>query len=447
MDKTKQATEQFNESVKKWEPIIEGTDKSAETNFSRLSRKGIMTQLLENQENWCNNNVQTLMEAAPTNTIGGGAVATWAPVLIRMAKRAQQALISMDFFGTQPATTPDTLIFALRSRYTSQTGPEALFGKPNAAFSGAGADVGSTSGFTEEFITGAGATTQPTTGTAMTTANAELLGSDASHKWGRMAISIEKQTVSVGTRGLYADYTNELRQDLMAVHGENADEIISSLLVNEILAEMNREFITTMNISAKLGAKTGTATPGKYNLTTDSDGRWLLERLKALLFRIELENNAIAIDTRRGRGNRLLTSANVASALAMAGMLDFSPAIAANGELDIDPTGQTFCGVLASGQRVYIDPFADVNYVTVGYKGATELDAGIYYVPYTPLEMHRAQDPETMQPRMAFKTRYAVSANPFFAQDATGAATPGKGLGPQSNGYYRKFLVNGLEIA
>jgi len=439
--------DQFNETVEKWTPIIEGKDEANSQAFSRLSKKGIMAQILENQEKWCNANVQVLNEAAPTNTIGGGAVATWAPVLVRMAKRAQQALISMDFFGTQPATTPDTLIFALRSRYTSQTGPEALFGKPNTAHSGAGAEVGSSSGFTEAFITGAGATDAPTSGTAMTTSKGELLGSDAGNAWGRMAISIEKQTVSVGTRGLYADYTNELRQDMQAVHGENVDEIISSLLVNEILAEMNREFITRMNVCAKIGAKTGTAEAGKFNLTTDTDGRWLLERLKALLFRIELENNAVAIDTRRGRANRLLTSANVASALAMAGMLDFSPAIAANGELEVDPTGQTFCGVLASGQRVYIDPFADVNYLTVAYKGATELDAGIYYVPYTPLEMHRAQDPESMQPRMAFKTRYAVCSNPFFAKNADGTDTVGKGLGAESNGYYRKLLVSGLEIA
>lgn len=439
--------DQFNETVEKWTPIIEGKDEANSQAFSRLSKKGIMAQILENQEKWCNANVQVLNEAAPTNTIGGGAVATWAPVLVRMAKRAQQALISMDFFGTQPATTPDTLIFALRSRYTSQTGPEALFGKPNTAHSGAGAEVGSSSGFTEAFITGAGATATPASGTAMTTAKGELLGSDAGNAWGRMAISIEKQTVSVGTRGLYADYTNELRQDMQAVHGENVDEIISSLLVNEILAEMNREFITRMNVCAKIGAKTGTAEAGKFNLTTDTDGRWLLERLKALLFRIELENNAVAIDTRRGRANRLLTSANVASALAMAGMLDFSPAIAANGELEVDPTGQTFCGVLASGQRVYIDPFADVNYLTVAYKGATELDAGIYYVPYTPLEMHRAQDPESMQPRMAFKTRYATVANPFMAKNADGTDTVGKGLGAESNGYYRKLLITGLDVA
>ena len=445
--------QQFNETVEKWDDVITGKDQANANAFSRLSKKGIMAQLLENQEKWCNNNVQVLNEAAPTNSMGGGAVATWAPVLIRMAKRASQALISMDFFGTQPATTPDTLIFALRSRYTSQTGPEASYGKPDTAHSGAGAEVGSTSGFSAEFLAatanlGVGAPqTSPATGTAMTTQKGELLGSDSSNPWGRMAISIEKQQVSVGTRGLYADYTNELRQDMQAVHGENVDEIISSLLVNEILAEMNREFITRMNICAKVGAQGGTALKGKYNLTTDSDGRWLLERLKSLLFRIELENNAIAIDTRRGRGNRLLTSANVASALAMAGMLDFSPAIAANAELDIDPTGQTFCGVLASGQRVYIDPFADVNYVTVAYKGATELDAGIYYVPYTPLEMHRAQDPETMNPRMAFKTRYGTVANPYYAKNAAGVEPAGKGLGQGENGYFRKFMVQGLEVA
>lgn len=440
----------INEAIEKWDKVISGKDEQDALALSRLSKPGIMAQLLENQENWINQNPIVLNEAAPGNAVAGGAVALWSPILIRMAKRAQQALISMEFFGTQPATAPDTLIFALRSRYGTQTGAEALFGRPNAAHSGAGADVGSTSGFTADFIDGTAAPNAPATGTAMTTAQAELLGSDptgGTNNWGRMAISVEKQTVSVGSRGLYADYTNELRQDMQAVHGENVDEIISSLLVNEILAEINREFIFRMNFAAKLGAKTGTATQGKFNITTDSDGRWLLERLKALLFRVELENNAVAMDTRRGKANRLLTSPNVASALAMTGLLDFSPAIAANAELDIDPTGQTFAGVLATGQRVYIDPFADVNYLTVAYKGATELDAGIYYVPYTPLEMHRATDPNSMNPRMAFKTRYGVVANPFYAQNAAGVAPAGKGLGAGENGYFRKFLVTGLEVA
>lgn len=402
-----------------------------------------MAQLLENQEKWCQDNAVTLNEAAPSNVAGG--ISTWAPVLIRMAKRSSQALISMDFFGTQPATAPDTLIFALRSRYESQTGAEAGYGKPNSAFSGTGNETGSSSGFTADFLEVGTPSADPATGTAMTTANAEKLGE--TNPWGKMAISIEKQTVSVGTRGLYADYTNELRQDMRAVHGENVDEIISQLLTTEILAEMNREFIMRMNISAKLGAQSGTAKAGVYNLTTDSDGRWLLERLKSLLFRIELENNAIALSTRRGKGNRLLTSANVASALAMAGMLDFSPAIAANAELNIDPTGQTFAGVLATGQRVYVDPFADLNYVTTAYKGATEMDAGIYYVPYTPLEMHRGQSSDGMQPRMAFKTRYGVVANPFYAKGADGVEPAGKGLGQGENGYFRKFLVSGLEVA
>lgn len=440
--------------ISKWDTIMEAEDKSQALRLTKLSKKGIMAQILENQEAWCNKNGQILAEAAPTNVVGNsgtGAIAIWSPVLIRMAKRASQALVSMDFFGTQPAVAPDTLIFALRSRYGSQTGPEALFGKPNTGFSGAGAEAGSSSGFTAAQLTAAGITTiggvavaNPVSGTSMTTSSAEALGSTGT--WGSMAISIEKQPVSVGTRGLYADYTDELRQDMQQVHGENVDEIISTLLVNEILAEMNREFIFRMNTSAKVGAQ-DTAVPGVYNIVTDSDGRWLLERLKSLMFRVELENNAIALDTRRGKGNRLLCSANIASALAMAGMLDFTPALAANAELDVDPTGQTFAGILATGQRVYVDPFADVNYVTCAFKGATEMDAGIFYVPYTPLEMHRAVDPATMQPRMAFKTRYAVVANPFYAQNAAGVAAAGKGLGQGENGFFKKFLVTGIEVA
>lgn len=433
--------------IDKWAEVLDESEVNSAARVGLLSKEGIMARVLENQENWCNQNVNVMNEAAPpTTTASGGQIATWAPILVRMAKRSQQALISMDFFGTQPASAPDTLIFAMRARYGSQTGPEALYNKPNTAFSGTGSETGSTSGFTAALlgVVNPALVADPATGTAMTTASAEALGSTVA--WGKMSVSVEKQTVSVGSRGLYADYTNELRQDLMAVHGENVDEILSQILVNEILSEMNREFITRMNIAARVGAKS-TANPGIFNLVTDSDGRWMMERMKSLLFRIEQEANAVSIATRRGKANRVLTTPNVASAMQMAGMLDFSPALAANAELNIDPSAQVFAGVLANGMKVYVDPFSDVNYVTVGYKGDNEMDAGIYYVPYTPLEMYTGKDPETMQPRMAFKTRYAVCANPFFSKDAAGVAFPGNGLGQNSNGYFRKFLVSGLELA
>lgn len=422
----------------KWKPVIEGETKSTQ----RLTKDDILVRMMENQQEWINNNQAMLRmdEAVPTNATGAG-IATWAPVLIKMVKRVAPNLVAQDFFGVQPLSTPDGLIFAMRARYSSQTGAEAFYQNINSGFSGTGADAGSVSGVPVDTVSTGVPAANPTTGTGMATATAEDLG--AGTAWAKMALSIEKQTVSAKSRGLYADYSHELRQDLMAVHGQDVDNILSDMLVTEIQAEMNREFIRTMNIAGKLGAVNATKA-GVFDLAADTDGRWFLERLKGFMFQLELDANEIAKDTRRGKGNRILCSANVASSLAMAGMLDFTPALAQNADLEVDVTGQTFAGVLANGMRVYIDPYADLEYYNIGYKGPTEMDAGIFFAPYTPLEMYRTQGQDTFAPRIAFKTRYGITANPFYAQDAGGTPTTGSGLGQSSNGYFRKAVVTNL---
>lgn len=425
------------EMLNKWKPVIESKDSQSVT---ELNQAKIQTRLLENQEKWCRENQQFLLETAASGNATGSAVATWSPVLIKMAKRLPPMLISMEFFGVQPLQTPDGLVFAMRSRYSTQTGTEALYNEANSAFSGAGAQAGTVAGLPQFYVDG---TTDPavdsTAGTGMATATAEALGS--TQPWAKMAVSIEKTTVSAKARGLYADYTHELRQDMQAVHGQDVDAILSEMLVSEIQAEMNREFIRTMLIAAKYGA-VGATKAGVFDVSADTDGRWMMERWKGLLFQIELDANAIAIDTRRGKGNRLLVSPNVASALAMAGVLEYNPNLATS--VKVDPTASTFAGVLANGMRVHIDPYADREFYMVGYKGANEMDAGIFYSPYTPLEMYRTVGEDNFNPRMGFKTRYAISANPFYKQDAAGNAATGAGLGQNENGFYRKAVVKNL---
>lgn len=423
--------------LEKWKPVIEAESGSARG----LTKEKIQARLLENQEDWCRKNQQFLVETASSTNATGSAVATWSPVLIKMAKRLPPMLISMNFFGVQPLATPDGLVFAMRSRYTNQTGAEAFYNEANTAFSGAGSQAGSVSGLPQDYIAVGNPAANPSTGTGMPTATAEALGS--TQPWAKMALSIEKQTVTAKSRGLYADYTHELRQDMMAVHGEDVDAILSEILVTEIQAEMNREFIRTMLIAGKYGAANATKA-GIFDVTADTDGRWMMERWKGMLFQIELDANAIAIDTRRGKGNRLLCSPNVASALAMAGVLEYNPHLASQAGMKVDVTSSTFAGVLANGMEVHIDPYADREYYCVAYKGASEMDAGIFYSPYTPLEMYRTVGEDNFNPRMAFKTRYAVSANPFYVQDAAGNVAAGKGLGQGENGYFRKAVVTNL---
>lgn len=423
--------------MSKWTPIMEAKD----TTQAGLTKEKIQARLLENQEDWCKKNQQFLMETAASTNATGSAVATWSPVLIKMAKRLPPMLISMEFFGVQPLSTPDGLVFAMRSRYTNQTGAEALYNEANSAFSGAGTQAGTTAGFPQDYVAVGDPAVASSVGTGMSTAAAEALGSTGT--WAKMAVSIEKQTVTAKSRGLYADYTHELRQDMMAVHGEDVDGILSEMLLTEIQAEMNREFIRTMLISAQYGA-VGATKAGVFDVTADTDGRWMLERWKGLLFQIELDANQIAIDTRRGKGNRLLCSPNVASALAMAGVLEYNPHLASQAGMSVDATSSTFAGVLANGMQVHIDPYADREYFCVAYKGANQFDAGIYFSPYTPLEMYRTVGEDNFNPRMAFKTRYAISANPYFVQNAAGSVATGKGLGAQENGYFKKALVKNL---
>ncbi len=428
-------TQLVTESMReKWAPVL-AEDISGPAG---LNKADIMTRLIENQDQWCQKNpamVAITETAASSNGVAG--IQTWTPVLIKMVRRLVPNLVANDFFGTQPLSTPDGLIFAMRARYTSQTGTEAFYNEPNTAFSGTGTQ-------TADPFQGTLITDAATTGTAMSTAAAETLGASGGTAWGKMAVSIEKQSVTAKSRGLYADYTHELRQDMMAVHGEDVDAILSDVLVTEIQAEMNREFIRTMNIAGKW-TTLPTTTARVFDLVADTDGRWFLERLKNFMFRLELDANAIAKDTRRGKGNRLLCSANVASALAMAGLLDYNVSnLDGNKNLEVDVTGQTFAGVLSNGMRVYIDPYAGVDYYNIGYKGPTELDAGIFFAPYTPLEMYRTVGEDNFNPRMAFKTRYALAANPFYYQNAAGVAATGGGLGPDENGYFRKAKVTSL---
>jgi hypothetical protein len=424
------------EMLNKWKPVLESKDSQT---AAELNQTKIQARLLENQEKWCRDNQQFLLETAASSNATGAAVATWSPVLIKMAKRLPPMLISMEFFGVQPLHTPDGLVFAMRSRYGSQTGTEALFNEANSAFSGAGTQAGTVAGLPQDYVTTGDPAVASSAGTGMSTAEAEALGSTKT--WAKMAVSIEKTTVSAKARGLYADYTHELRQDMQAVHGQDVDSILSEMLVTEIQAEMNREFIRTMLIAAKYGA-TGATKAGVFDVTADTDGRWMLERWKGLLFQIELDANAIAIDTKRGKGNRLLVSPNVASALAMAGVLEYNPNLATS--VKVDPTASTFAGVLANGMRVHIDPYADREFYSVAYKGANEMDAGIFYSPYTPLEMYRTVGEDNFNPRMGFKTRYAISANPFYKLDAAGTPATGGGLGQGENGFFRKAVVKNL---
>jgi len=429
-------TEQMME---KWKPVLEAESKDVQG----MTMDKIQARLLENQESWCRANQQFLLEtAAASNTIGGGAVATWSPVLIKMAKRLPPMLVSMEFFGVQPLATPDGLVFAMRSRYGSQTGAEALFNEADSAFSGSGAQAGTTAGLPKDYLVAGDPAVDPTYGTGMTTAEAEALGSTKT--WNKMAVSIEKTQVSAKARGLYADYSHELRQDMQAVHGEDVDAILSEMLVTEIQAEMNREFIRTMLVAAKYGA-VGATKAGVFDVTADTDGRWMMERWKGLLYQIELDANAVMLDTKRGKANRLLVSPNVASALAMAGVLEYNPNLAANKGIDSDVISSTFAGVLANGMRVHIDPYADREFYMVGYKGTNQMDAGIFYSPYTPLEMYRTVGEDSFNPRIGFKTRYAVSANPFYRiNPATGLEVTGKGLGQGENGFFRKAVVKNL---
>jgi len=361
--------------------------------------------------------------------------------------------MAYDIAGVQPMTGPTGLIFAMKSRYTAQNGTEALFAEADTAFSGAAsgdtgsADAGNNDPFAgDDPASGGSAGNDADTvaeyapGTAMATATAEALGDSGSNAFPEMAFSIEKATVTAKSRALKAEYTMELAQDLKAVHGLDAEAELANILSAEILAEINREVIRTINMKAKLGAQQADLTTGgTFDLDTDADGRWSVEKYKGLLVQIQREANVIAKETRRGKGNFIICSSDVAAALSASGMLDYTPALAANANLNIDDAGNTFAGTLAGGMKVYIDPYAAVNYVNMGYKGTNAYDAGLFYCPYVPLTMVRAVGENSFQPKIGFKTRYGMVANPFVG------ATAGNDTGAdRSNQYYRIFKVDNI---
>ena len=437
---------------KKWQPVLEHPDLPKITD---AYRRAVTSVILENQERASKEDNAYLAEAAPTNATGS-AVANWDPILISLVRRAMPNLIAYDIAGVQPMTGPTGLIFAMRSRYTSQTGGESFFDEADTDFSGRNAAGSSVDGFSENAHSGSnpgvlndGSPGTYTTGGAMTTAKAEALGDASGNAFAEMAFSIEKSTVTAKSRALKAEYTMELAQDLKAIHGLDAETELANILSAEILAEINREVVRTIYINSEKGAQTGNVTTaGIFDLDTDSNGRWSVERFKGLMFQLERDANRIAQRTRRGKGNIIICSSDVASALQMAGVLDYTPAL--NNNLNVDDTGNTFAGVLNGRFKVYIDPYsansAAKQYYVVGYKGTSPYDAGLFYCPYVPLQMVRAVGQDTFQPKIGFKTRYGLIANPFAETGAqSGAATAVNDAGSaNSNRYYQKVQVANL---
>lgn len=418
----------------KWEPILEHEDLAPIKDSYRRSCTAV---LLENQR-------RALAESASadvTNVTGG--VAKWDPVLISLVRRSAPNLIAFDIAGVQPMTGPTGLLFALRARYGSQAGAEALFNEADTDYSGTGTHGGDSSGFPAGFFNESPPRDATTKGVGIDTATAEKLGTEGLspvQQFPEMAFTVEKTSVTAKTRALKAEYSIELAQDLKAIHGLDAETELANILSSEILAEINREFIRTVNIAAKVGAQES-ATAGMFDLDVDADGRWALEKWKTMLYQLERECNQIAKDTRRGKGNVVVCSSNVASALSLAGVLDYTPEL--NTNLNVDDTGNTFAGVLNNRLRVYIDPYATIDYITVGYRGASPFDAGVFYCPYVPLQMVKAVGEDSFQPKIGFKTRYGIVANPFTNLDA-GGDTQTRGLGQAENYYYRKFAVRNL---
>ena len=463
----------------KWAPLLnyEGLDQIKDSH-----RRAVTAVLLENQEKFLREEASfssgmNLMEA-PTNAAGtggygggsaaGGPTAGFDPVLISLIRRSMPNLVAYDLAGVQPMNGPTGLIFAMRSRYNTQSGTESFYNESDTSFSGEDAGFDLTGGFADA-AAGIGTTTQSGTnpsilnpvgtatstaynvGSGMNTADAENLDSTGSNAFNQMAFSIEKVTVTAKSRALKAEYSLELAQDLKAIHGLNAEAELANILSTEILAEINREVIRTIYKIAEQGAVENTATAGVFDLDIDSNGRWSVEKFKGLLFQIERDANRIAQRTRRGKGNIIMCSADVASALTMAGVLDYTPALNAN--LNVDDTGNTFAGTIQGKYKVYIDPYsanlaADNSglaqgtnqYYVVGYKGSSPYDAGMFYCPYVPLQMVRAVGENSFQPKIGFKTRYGIVANPF-------AEGTNQGLGRlrvNSNRYYRRVAVKNL---
>ena len=411
----------------KWSPVLEHADLPK---IDNPYKKAVTAVILENQEKAAKEDRAFLGEIA--NVTGDSAVANWDPILISLVRRAMPNLIAYDICGVQPMTGPTGLIFAMKSRFTSNSGTEALFNEADSDFSGTGTHSASLNpGLMND------TTTSVTAGTGIATATAE-----ASSSFAEMAFSIEKSTVTAKTRQLKAEYTMELAQDLKAIHGLDAETELANILSAEILAEINREVVRTIYEKAKKGANINTTTSGTFDLDTDSNGRWSVEKFKGLMFQVERDANVIAQETRRGKGNIIICSSDVASALQMAGVLDYTPAL--NNSLNVDDTGNTFAGTLNGRYKVYIDPYASNNtaaqYFTVGYKGTSPYDAGMFYCPYVPLQMVRAVGENSFQPKIGFKTRYGLIRTPFAESSAQTTDTGTD----QANIYYRMVKVTNL---
>ena len=436
----------------KWQPVLEHPDlPKIEDSYKRA----VTTLILENQEAALMEDKQMLSEAAPVNAMSGGQMDTWDPILISLVRRAMPNLIAYDVCGVQPMTGPTGLIFAMRSSFTSQDGAEALvdesmpdISNQNAAGTIGGGDVGATETNPAVLNDSPSAGTY-VSATGMTTAQAEALGDSATNAFAQMAFSIEKSTVTAVSRALKAEYTMELAQDLKAIHGLDAETELANILSSEILAEINREVVRSLYVTAVAGAQVNTTTAGIFDLDTDSNGRWSVEKFKGLMFAIERDANAIGQQTRRGKGNMLIVSADVASALNMAGVLDYTPAL--NNNLNVDDTSTTFAGVMNGRFKVYVDPYsanvAASQYYVCGYKGTSPYDAGFFYCPYVPLQMVRAVGESSFQPKIGFKTRYGLAANPFAAAGAVAAGdtvNSDASLDANTNAWYRRVKVTNL---
>jgi len=443
----------YDNLIEKWSPVLnEGVE------ITDHHKKAVTAAILENQERALmeeraqNAGFGQINEAAPGNSTSS--IGTWDPVLISLVRRAMPNLMAYDVCGVQPMSGPTGLIFAMKARYGtgSTSSREALHNEAETQFSGDRTgthDSDNASGFngiSDDSATGVRSVDSSVddsrltslAASGMTTATAEALGDGVGAPFAEMGFTIEKATVTAKSRALKAEYSLELAQDLKAIHGLDAETELANILSTEILAEINREVIRTINSQAKTGClQSNVAIQGIFNLSTDADGRWSAEKFKGLVVQLDREANVIAKETRRGKGNVLICSSDVATALAASGMLDYSPAMSTN--LQVDDTGNTFAGVLNGRMRVYIDPYASADYVTVGYKGTNAYDAGVFYCPYVPLQMVKAVGEDTFQPKIGFKTRYGMASNPFVG------ANPANGLASaKTNQYYRIFRVDNI---
>jgi len=446
--------ETYDRLVEKWSPVL---NEESAGGISDAHKKSVTAVVLENTEKALQE--QGLLETAAnanasvTGAAQGTTGANWNPILISLVRRAMPNMMAYDVAGVQPMTGPTGLIFAMKSRYKTSkagvaNGDEALFNEAAVGYSGDSATTGNNSSSGLAGVTDANADStivddadsagvHPHLGDPYTTAEAEALGSTG-EAFAEMGFTIEKATVTAKSRALKAEYTLELAQDLKAIHGLDAETELANILSTEILAEINREVIRTINSQAKIGARQGNiTTKGIFDLSSDADGRWSAEKFKGLGVHLDREANVIAKETRRGKGNFIICSSDVASALAASGMLDYSPALSTN--LNVDDTGNTFAGVLNGRIKVYIDPYATADYINVGYKGTNPYDAGVFYCPYVPLTMVRAVGENDFQPRIGFKTRYGMASNPFVG------SAPADGLASaRTNQYYRIFRVDNI---